>query len=98
MLDVGVRINKLKVGDAQKLLEGLGYDPGAVKLMLRHYLLSPGYQLCYTIGKFEIDRLKKKFSVKLGLKKFHQLLLEGGQIPFDLIERRMENYLCRRRS
>ena len=98
MLDVGVRINKLKVGDAQKLLEGLGYERRTVKLMLRHYLLSPGYQLCYTIGKFEIDRLKKKFSVKLGLKKFHQLLLEGGQIPFDLIERRMENYLCRRHS
>lgn len=97
MLDVGIRINKFKVADAAKLLKGLGYEPGLVELMLRHYILLPGYQLCYTIGKFEIDRLKKKFSAKLGLKRFHDFLLQGGQIPFDLIETRMEQ-LCRKNS
>ena len=95
MLDVGIRINKLKVEDAAKLLKGLGYEPSLVKLMVKHYILLPGYQLCYTIGKFEIDRLKKKFSAKLGLKRFHDFLLQGGQIPFDLIETRMEQ-LCRK--
>jgi len=64
--------------------------------MIRHYSLTPGYQLCYTIGKFEIERLKKKFAPKLGLKKFHQLLLQGGQIPFELVERRIEAQRCRK--
>jgi len=96
MLDVGVRINKLSFFDAQKLLEGLGYAPPIVKLMLRHYALLPGYQSCYTIGKFEIDKLKEKFSAKLGIRKFHDFLLRGGQIPFDLIEERMQNQLCRK--
>jgi len=95
MLDVGIRINKLNLEAAAKLLKDLGYEAERVKSMPRHYLLTPGYQLCYTIGRYEIDILKKKFSSKLGLKKFHDFLLEGGQIPFALIERRIENQLCK---
>jgi hypothetical protein len=98
MLDVGVRINKFGLEDAARMLQDLGYEAKIVKSMLRHYVLTPGYQLCYTIGKFEIERLKKMFCAKLGLKKFHDLLLQGGQIPFTLIERRIESQLCNRSS
>lgn len=98
MLDVGIRINRLKSEDAKDLLKGLGYSPRIVKSMLKAYLLSPGYQLCYTLGKFEIDRLKRKFCSKLGLKKFHDFLLGGGQIPFDLIEKRILKSLRRKNS
>ncbi len=98
MLDVGIRINKLKAQQAQELLSGLGYRPRTVKSMLRHYLLTPGYQLCYTMGKFEIERLKRRFSSRLGLKKFHDLLLAGGEIPFSLLAKRMEGQLCRKNS
>ena len=89
MLDVGLRIGRLKLKDAENLLSGLGYNKNTVKMMARHYALTPGYQLCYTIGKFEIDRLKAKFVSKLGLKKFHDLILEGGEIPFEFIEKRI---------
>lgn len=95
MFDVGMRIDKLNFKDAEKLLRSLGYASGMAKSMLRHYVLSPGYQLCYTIGKFEIERLRGQFSSKLGLKKFHDFLLQGGQLPFDLIEKRMRSQLCR---
>jgi len=91
MLDVGIRIDRLKFGDAESLLKDLGYSARIAKFMFRHYSLSPGYQLCYTIGKFEIEKLKERFSSKLGLKRFHGLLLEGGQISFDLIEKRLNN-------
>lgn len=89
MLDVGIRINKLKVSDAQQMLLNLGYDLKSVKLMLRHYVLTIGYQLCYTVGKFELERLRRKFAARIGLKKFHDLILNSGQIPFDLLERRI---------
>lgn len=97
MLDVGVRINKLELGDAENMLKELGYPARTVKSMLRHYVLTPGYQLCYTIGKFEIDRLKEKFAQRLGLKRFHDVLLGGGQIPFYLVEKRMEE-ACKKNS
>ena len=76
--------------DAEKELLGLGYSVSRVKLMLKNYLLTPGYQLCYTIGKFEIEKLKKRFVVKMGLKNFHDSLLSGGQLPFDLVEKKMD--------
>lgn len=98
MLDVGMRINKFNYADAGRLLKDLGYSSNIVKSMLKHYILTPGYQLCYTIGKFEIDLLKNKFSAKLGLKKFHDSLLEAGQIPFYLIETRLEKKLCQKNS
>ncbi len=98
MLDVGIRINKLKPEGAGELLKNLGYESKIVKSMLRHYILTPGYQLCYTIGKYEIERLKDKYSKKLGLKKFHDFLLKGGELPFNLIEKRIKNKLCKKNS
>lgn len=89
-LDAGIRINKMNPQDAEKELLGLGYSVSRVKLMLKNYLLTPGYQLCYTIGKFEIEKLKKRFVVKMGLKNFHDSLLSGGQLPFDLVEKKMD--------
>jgi len=98
MLDVGIRINKFKLTDAESALKNLGYNPSIVKSMLRHYLLTPGYQLCYTIGKFELERLQKKFVPKTGLKDFHDNVLSSGQIPFYLLEKRLEGSLCRKNS
>ena len=98
MLDVGIRIKRLKYHDAERMLKGLGYPSHIVKAMMRHYVLSPGYQLCYTIGKFEFDRLRDKFAQRRGLKKFHDIILESGQIPFDLLEERLEEKLCSRNS
>ncbi|MFC1631408.1 DUF885 family protein [Candidatus Omnitrophota bacterium] len=90
MLDVGIRTNQLSLSQAQKMLEGLGYQPEAVRMMLRHYVLTVGYQLCYTTGKFEFERLNRQFAEKLGLKRFHDLILSSGQIPFSLLERRLK--------
>ena len=96
-LDVGIRINKMKPSDALEELRWLGYSTQRIKAMLRHYVLTSGYQLCYTIGKFEIERLKEKFAPLMGIKKFHNCLLSGGELPFDLIKRRMEK-LCQKSS
>lgn len=96
-IDAGIRINRMNLSITQKELRWLGYSPARTKAMLQHYLLTPGYQLCYTIGKFEIERLRKKFAPRLGINNFHNCLLDDGQIPFDLLEKRMWN-LCQANS
>lgn len=98
MLDTGIRIGKLNLGEAGLLLKNLGYETRLVKSMLRHYLVMPGYQLCYTMGKYEITRLRKKFAAKLGLRKFHDLIVNSGEIPFDLLEKRIKKHLCQKNS
>ncbi|MGD9014615.1 MAG: DUF885 family protein, partial [Candidatus Omnitrophota bacterium] len=89
-LDVGIRINKMQPSEAADELRWLGYSTERVKAMLRHYLLTCGYQLCYTIGKFEIENLRNKFVPLMGIKNFHSCLLSAGQLPFDSIKKRME--------
>lgn len=88
MIDTGLRTGQLKISEARNYLLNLGYEPQKVERMLRHYLLMPGYHLSYTVGKLEIKKLREKFLPSLGWKKFHDLLLNSGQIPFSLLERR----------
>ncbi|MFC1514568.1 DUF885 family protein [Candidatus Omnitrophota bacterium] len=96
MLDSGIRTKEMSIAQAQKELIGLGYPPRLVAIMLRHYLLTPGYQLCYTIGKYELERLKKTYAPTIGARTFHDLVLESGQIPFALLEKKLEAYRCQR--
>jgi hypothetical protein len=95
MIDVGIRINRLKEKDGFNMLKKLGYEERAVKEMIEHYLLMPGYQLCYTTGKYEFEKLRRNFEKKFGLKRFHDIILESGQIPFRLLKKRMDE-LCRK--
>jgi uncharacterized protein (DUF885 family) len=83
--------------DAAEQLQWLGYSSRRIKAMLKHYILTYGYQLCYSIGKFEIERLMKRFAPRLGRKNFHDCLLAGGELPFELIKRRMDK-LCQKTS
>ncbi len=92
-LDIGIRLNKISLSGAAEELHRLGYAPRRIKIMLKHYLLTYGYQLCYTIGKFEIERLAERFISQLGIRNFHNCLIEAGEIPFELIQKRMER-LC----
>jgi uncharacterized protein (DUF885 family) len=57
---------------------------------VKRFSLTPGYQLCYFTGNQEILKLREKFSPPVSIKEFHKMLLEGGQIPFYLIERRLK--------
>ncbi|MBN1353366.1 MAG: DUF885 family protein, partial [Candidatus Omnitrophica bacterium] len=97
MLDAGTAISKLKPDAAEGLIRALGYESRVAKSMVSNYMLTPGYQLCYTIGKVEIDRLRDKYSPLMGLKKFHDTLLGGGEIPFEMVNKRMDK-ACRKNS
>jgi uncharacterized protein (DUF885 family) len=41
------------------------------------------------MGAYEINRLRDEFSSRMGIKSFHDTLLNGGQIPFHLAEKRL---------
>jgi len=95
LLDIGLHTGKLGLAEAQEKLTTLGLSQQRAYRQARNYALTYGYQLCYTIGKYEILELRKRFASKLGLKEFHNLLLKGGQIPFKWVEKRMDkNVKC----
>ena len=51
--------------------------------------MTPGYQLCYATGMYEILALRKRFLRGSDLKIFHDILIQGGQLPFHLVEKRL---------
>lgn len=89
-IDAGIPAGKLTIDDAMNLLATVGFSAEEAKRQVNRFRLNPGYQLCYTLGAYEIVELKKKFCSSLGKERFHRFFLEGGQLPFGWIEERFE--------
>ena len=90
-IDVGLTIGKLSENTAVDLLKTCGFAAAEASRQLDRFRLNPGYQLCYCYGSHEFKQLKKKYSHFLEGKDFYRFLLEGGELPFHLIEKRFEN-------
>jgi uncharacterized protein (DUF885 family) len=90
-IDVGLTLGKLTENDAVDLLKTCGFASEEALRQLDHYHLNPGYQLCYCYGSYEFRQLKKNYRDLLEGKDFHSFLLEGGELPFHLIKKRLEN-------
>ncbi len=90
VLDVELQMDKITLAQGAKRIENVGYSSKRAKRQIRRFALTPGYQLCYSIGMYEILRIRERFSSHLALINFHDTLLGGGQLPFHLVERRLE--------
>jgi uncharacterized protein (DUF885 family) len=90
ILDVKIHTGRIDLGEAAREIEGLGFSSGRAKRQVRRFALTPGYQLCYAMGAHEILALRTRFEPAMGPKAFHEVLLDGGQLPFHLVEKRLE--------
>jgi hypothetical protein len=95
-IDVGLSTGNLTKKDAIRLLTTAGFTPKEANSQVGRFRLNPGYQLCYTLGSHEIMRLRRIYGSRLGRDEFHRQLLEGGELPFHLIEKRFEAEIGRR--
>ncbi len=86
-VDLDLQTGRLDLDGAVKRLSGVGY-PFPARQALR-WALNPGYQVCYGLGFREMLRLRQHFAPLLGLPAFHAVLLQGGQLPFGLLEKRL---------
>lgn len=89
-IDVGVNTGRLSREQAMELLVQAGLNGNEAGRQVDRFRLNPGYQICYTLGRHEISALRTKYEPVLGRERFHRLLLTGGQLPFHLIERRLQ--------
>lgn len=95
MIEIGTRINKLTFNRGAEMLLDLGYSYSSVKTMIEGYLMSFGYQLCYTLGNIQLDKLWNEFSGRMDIKAFHNIILTSGEAPFYLVRRRLRKFLSR---
>ena len=88
-LDVELQTGRVTLDQGAKQIEAIGFSSRRAQRQIRRFCLTPGYQLCYAMGMHEVLRLRRRFSSHLTLKTFHDIFLEGGQLPFHLVERRL---------
>jgi uncharacterized protein (DUF885 family) len=91
IIDTGLALGRLDDGRAAELIEQAGFGPGEAADQVRRFRLNPGYQLCYTLGQYELYRLWERYAPVLGKAGFCTAVLDGGEIPFHLAEARLQS-------
>jgi uncharacterized protein (DUF885 family) len=65
---------------------------------INRYLVIPGQATSYKIGMLKILELRKRTREALGddfdIREFHDVILTGGALPLDILERRVNNYIA----
>jgi uncharacterized protein (DUF885 family) len=89
MIDVGSYGKQLSSTAALALLAQTGFSAEEGQRQIKRFRLNPGYQLCYSLGLYEIQQLKKKFAPLLGPGQFDIFILAGGELPFHRIAQRL---------
>ncbi|MBW2440964.1 MAG: DUF885 family protein [Deltaproteobacteria bacterium] len=92
-VDVGLTTGKIDLAHAVHLLETCGFSRAEARRQVDRFRLNPGYQLCYSLGCHEFKQLKASYGTRMEAAQFHQFLLEGGELPFHLIDLRFKELL-----
>jgi len=95
-IDAGLAAGLLDMNGCIDLLLEAGFEEDEARSQIDRFLLNPGYQLCYTLGRWEILRLKNQYSPPIGLENFHRTLLCAGELPFTLLEKLLAGHRERR--
>jgi uncharacterized protein (DUF885 family) len=84
----------------QYMKDTLGYDAVA-KSETERYMAWPGQAVAYKIGSLKImelrQRAQKALGAKFNLPAFHQVVLEDGTIPLDLLEAKVSHWIATQR-
>jgi uncharacterized protein (DUF885 family) len=66
------------------------------------YLVMPGQALGYKLGELKIKALRAKAKAALGdkfdLRRFHNALIDDGELPLDVLEARIDEWIAARKA
>jgi uncharacterized protein (DUF885 family) len=75
---------------------------GQIRAEVQRYIVAPGQATGYKIGMLKMLDLRRKAETELGAKfdirKFHDTILGAGQMPLDLLERRVDQWIAAQKA
>jgi uncharacterized protein (DUF885 family) len=81
----------------QYLKDNTPNPEGDIVKAIERYIVYPGQATAYTIGKIKIMELRQRAKDRLGKKfdwrGFHDIILVGGPMPLDVLDRRVEAWI-----
>jgi uncharacterized protein (DUF885 family) len=80
------------------MVERTGVEREFVTSEVDRYTSDPGQALAYMIGKLKIDQLRDRAKIKLGarfdIRRFHNVLLDQGALPLDVLESVVDGWIA----
>lgn len=81
----------------QYLRDNTPNPEGDIVKAIERYIVYPGQATAYTIGKIKIMELRQRAKNRLGkafdYRAFHDVILTGGPMPLDVLDRRVEDWI-----
>ncbi|MFV0276743.1 MAG: DUF885 domain-containing protein, partial [Parahaliea sp.] len=82
----------------QYMLDNSAIPESFVRSEIRRYLVYPGQATSYKVGMIKILELRERARVRLGdafdIRAYHDLVLGGGALPLDILERRVDGWIA----
>ena len=74
----------------EMLMKETGMDRRAAESEVKRYILSPGYQLSYLLGRHLFNEMRREVKERLGERysdyEFHKIVLESCGLPFNYLK------------
>jgi uncharacterized protein (DUF885 family) len=84
------------------MMDKTGMPETDVVAEIERYLVSPGQALAYKIGMNTIVRVredaKKELGTKFDIRRFHDVVLTGGDMPMALLEQRVKQWTAEEKA
>ncbi|MGH8107877.1 MAG: DUF885 domain-containing protein [Arenimonas sp.] len=98
VVDTGMHSKKWTREQAiEYMREKTGMPETDVVAEIERYLVMPGQALAYKVGMNTIVRLREEAKTKLGskfdIRRFHDVVLTGGDMPMALLEQRVHKWI-----
>lgn len=100
VVDTGLHAKKWTREQAiQYLIDNTPNPAGDAAKAIERYIVMPGQATAYTVGMIKILELRQRAREALGdnfdIRQFHQVVLENGAVPLDVLEQLVEAYIAK---
>ncbi|HSE41887.1 MAG TPA: DUF885 domain-containing protein [Acidobacteriota bacterium] len=81
----------------QYMKDNTGLGELEITAEVERYIVSPGQACAYKVGQLKILQLremaKQKLGSKFNIKQFHNVVLQNGAMPLEILEQQVNNYI-----
>lgn len=103
VVDTGIHDKRWTREQAIAYLKANTPNPdGDIEKAIERYVVYPGQATAYLIGKLKIMELRGRAQAAMGDKfdyrAFHDVVLESGPVPLDILERRVDAWIATQKS